>query len=164
MDRTNYALLSLVSIVAIVAVIAMFLHARVPSQGLPPIQDAPSVVANAVLDVPITGKVTLGGSEIAAPAPSRTSGSSYDLDWSGSLDANDAKILSLVIDRVQFCPKNRNCDIDGNGVIDLRDLGQLNSLIIAARTAKESSTSSPTSVASVSTDNSGMIGAAGGSA
>ena len=127
MDRTNYSLLSLVAIVAIVSMVSML----VSSHRVTPLSFAPSIIANAITDVPrsgsVTGFVTAGDdAKLAQP-----SASPFDLDGDGIISSKDSDVLALVIDRVQFCPRNKRCDVNGDGVVDLADLGSLNSLVLS---------------------------------
>ena len=126
-DRTNYPVLSIVAIVTIVAIVAIFLNARA-STGITPLPQGLATVANAVLDVPMTGHVTAdtGVTSVTAQAGNR-----YDLNNDGVIDAGDAKLLGDVIDRVRFCPVNKLCDINADGAIDMQDLGALNAMIVA---------------------------------
>jgi len=126
-DRTNYPVLSIVAIVAIVAILAIFFNARA-SEGITPLPQGLAIMANAVLDVQMTGHVTADTGSISAPAPTANR---FDLDSDGIVDANDARILADVIDRARFCPINKQCDINNDGRVDMQDLGALNSLILS---------------------------------
>jgi hypothetical protein len=125
MDRTNYPLLSLVSIVAITAVVAMFLSARA-SDGLPSVDDAVAVAGNAVFDIHLTGMVSAEETQVE---PVRYT-LPLDFNANSKLDRGDAEVLGLVIDRVQFCPRNTRCDVNEDGFVDIADLGALNAQIL----------------------------------
>lgn len=123
MDKTNYTVLSVVAIVAITAIVAIFIHAKAP-QGVSLGEAA--TTARAVLSLPLTGQVVADGPN-DAPAPS---GNALDLNDDGVIDKKDSQILGLVVDRVQFCPRNKRCDVDGNTVVDIYDLAALNARIL----------------------------------
>jgi hypothetical protein len=124
MDKTNYPLLSIVAVVAITAIVAIFLtHA----DEITPLNEGATIVANAVLDVPITGMVA---SEPAAPPrPARTL-HRFDFSQDGTLNTPDADKLALVIDRVEFCPRSTQCDVNGDNFVDIQDLGALNAILL----------------------------------
>ncbi len=123
-DTTNYTVLSLVAIVALTAIVAMFIAARPAELGVA------TVSGNSIFSLSLTGRVT-AEAPVSEPEPNNY----LDLNDNGKIDAADAEILGLVIDRVQFCPRNKRCDVDGNTVIDMSDLGALNALIVQERAA-----------------------------
>jgi hypothetical protein len=131
MDKTNYTVLSLVAIVAITAIVAIFINAKAP-QGLAPLETTIGPTARAVLSVPLTGRVTA-----EAPREITPEGNRLDLNDDGSLDDDDSAILALVIDRVQFCPRSKRCDVNGDNVVDVHDLAALNARIIETQIASE---------------------------
>ena len=126
MDKTNYPLLSIVAIVAITAVVAMFLSARVDG-GITPLSEGAAITANALLDVPITGMVA---SEPAPPAKPARTVHRFDFNEDGSLSEKDAVVLGHVIDRVQFCPRNTQCDVNSDDFVDIQNLGAVNAILL----------------------------------
>jgi hypothetical protein len=157
MDRTNYTLLSIISIVAITAILAMFLFARA-GEGV----QAPADALTGLFSVSITGHVTASApQQERQPQPQ---GDPLDLNNDGKLDAADAVLLGQVIDRAQFCPRNKRCDVNGDGVIDMQDLGLLNSEIISRSPAKTAQpTAQPARIARSATANKALsVGAFGG--
>lgn len=128
MDKTNYSVLSIVAIVAITAIVAMFIHERAPNALLSNAVDAATPTAR-VIDIPLTGHVV-------AEAPRETKAPlRIDLNNDGSLTVADAALLSSVIDRAQFCPRNKQCDLTADGIVDTADLGELNAHILKAQAA-----------------------------
>lgn len=139
MDKTNYPVLSLVAVVAIVAIVAIFLNARV-STGFMPLDKGAALVGNMIFDASLTGHVT---ADTTPPIVSESKHNPYDLNNNDVFDVGDATILGEVIDRVRFCPKNKQCDVDGDGVVDMNDLGQLNAKIIQSQPAQDTTPSTP---------------------
>jgi hypothetical protein len=121
MDKTNYTLLSIVAIVAITAVVSIFLHARA-GDGLMPVAEGASATGNVVRSG-ITGNVVVQEQQVQT-------GNKLDLNGDNRLTSEDAELLGEVIDRLQFCPKHKYCDLDSSGVIDINDLALLNRYIL----------------------------------
>jgi len=130
MDNTNYSLLSIVGIVALTAIIAMFVHAdRAPSPDAPRVEFVDTSVRSS--DAVLTGYVTHDRAPVQQERPRpEFDWRVYDYDNSGALDTPDALILADVVDRKRFCPPNKVCDLDGNGVVELRDLGLFNARLL----------------------------------
>jgi hypothetical protein len=149
-DRTNYPLLSIVSIVAIAAVVAIFLNTHTDA-GIRPVGESVSVVGNAIVDIgPLTGKVVSESVPHAAKTENK-----FDLTDDGALDSADAHVLGLVIDRVQFCPRGKQCDINYDGIVDTTDLSLLNGYIL--RDQLQQAPVAPSTI----TDDSASIGSYG---
>lgn len=144
MDNTNYSLLSIVGIVAITAIIAMFIHSdrSLSDVGGPRIALVDSAANQASgNDAALTGYVAVDRSpQPTGPRPSPAfSVLDYDYDNSGTLDLPDAIILSDVVDRKRFCPPGKTCDLDGSGIVDLRDLGAFNTRLLEEAVARQQS-------------------------
>lgn len=138
MDKTNYNLLSIVGIVALTAIIAMFIQgSRFPSmEGSPRIE-----IVDTADDAVLTGNVVLTDRvQVPTPRPSpEFDWTRYDYNNNGVLDTADAELLAEVTNRVRFCPANKICDVDQNGVVELRDLGLFNAQLL--KTAMENEVS-----------------------
>lgn len=126
MDKTNYTVLSIVAIVAITAIVAIVVKAK-GADRVPSIEEI-ALSADATLDVQFTGMVIASDSPLVVSEPA--AGNRIDLNDDGVLNAKDSDILGLVIDRVQFCPRSKQCDITGDDIVDMQDLGALNARIV----------------------------------
>lgn len=142
MDKTNYSLLSIVGIVAITAIIAMFLHA-----DRSPIRDSVAAIDFVdSTDAGLTGNIILEGRTRASAERPRPDfdWTRYDYDSNGALDTDDAVILASVTKRARFCPANKICDVDQNGLVELNDLGLFNAKLLAQAMVQEASRSALT--------------------
>lgn len=146
MDNTNYNLLAIVGIVALTAIIAMFIHAD--RSAIPSPIDVPRVAlvdGTAQDETLLTGNVVAGRPSYVPTERARPEydPSVYDYDNTGVLDAADALVLADVVDRKRFCPPNKVCDLDGSGIVELRDLGLFNARLLEYAMARQAEQNRP---------------------
>lgn len=113
MNRHDALILAVVGLVAVFAVVSM-----VRLSGAAPVEESRTFI-------PVVGAAT-AEVRYSDRVPARV----HDVDFTGDgwLTLEDSDLLAMYITE-QRCPRDKMCDLNGDGVLDLRDLELFNALI-----------------------------------
>lgn len=122
MGAHDYAVLGVVALVGIAAIVSMA-AAGFSSPDAPETRDF----------IPLTGVAT---SEVRYADHVPGTPPDYDFTGDGRLTIEDSYLLAQYI-LEQRCPPEKTCDVNGDGVLDMRDLELFNRMIESPATVQE---------------------------